>query len=80
VQRNAFISAFHKSLPDDFATKFKGRRPSCRRDMTPLELQLLYRIRAQCWKMNEEAGSRVYVVRDLQIVKFKPAPSQVAPQ
>jgi hypothetical protein len=70
--RNAFLSSFYKNLPQDFSTRFKGRRPSCRRDMTQIELQLIYRLRAQCWQMNQEAGSRQYVVRDLQILKLQP--------
>jgi hypothetical protein len=78
-QRDLFLVNFHKSLislPADVSSCFAGRHPSCRRDLSPLELQLLYKLRKKCWELNQEAGRRVFVVRDLRLEEYKPRREQ----
>lgn len=67
ADRNTFIRNFRRHLPKDTSAKFPGRVPMCRRDMTPHELQLLYRLREECHNRNQAAGCNAFYVRDLTL-------------
>ena len=50
----------------------QGQRvPTCGRDMTQPELNLLFSIRKQCYLANQEVGLMKYYVRDLEIAELK---------
>lgn len=66
-ERNNFIYRFRKNLPNGYKNDFPGRVPSCRRDMTQMELQLLYKLRQEVYHRNKAAGRIAFYVRDLTI-------------
>lgn len=67
ASRDDFIREFSRNLQNDFT----GRRPTCRRDMTPAELSLLYELRREAYARNKAAGQIAFVVRDLDIIELK---------
>lgn len=67
--RDNFIYRFRKNLPHGT----NGRPPTCRRDMTVPELELLYTLRKQVYEMNKEAGCLKYYVKDLTVA-ISPSP------
>lgn len=78
-ERDEFIRIFGSSIRSvSWRDKFPGRKPIARRDMTPPELRLLYLLRQEAHRMNQDAGEVAYQVIDLQLVKLKkpyPLPS-----
>jgi hypothetical protein len=66
TDRDNFIVNFRKLCP-----VFSARAPSCRRDMTVPELQLLYSNRQSCREANIKCGQFKYYTRDLKIVEMK---------
>jgi hypothetical protein len=74
-ERNNFIYKFRSNLTRDPSPLISGRPPSVRRDMVPMELALLYKLRKRCYEMNQAAGQRAYYVRDLTICEVTRRPS-----
>lgn len=66
-KRDDFIRAFRRALPD----YLQKRRPTItvRRDLMPAELDLHYKLKNECFEMNEKAGRIEYYYQDLQIKK-----------
>ena len=57
----------------NIAKRKNSSKPSnvfCRRDLTPLELDYLYKLRKHAYNSNKACGLFKYVVRDLQIVEL----------
>ena len=76
--RNNFIFNFRKNLP---TLPDQPRLPTCRRDMTVPELDLLYSLRKQCYAANSQMGQMKYYVRDLDISELAvPRPLNVPNQ
>ena len=65
--RNNFIFNFRKNLP---ALPDQPRLPTCRRDMTVPELNLLYSLRKECYNANCQVGQMKYYVKDLDIAEL----------
>lgn len=73
--RDDFLREFSRNL----ANNFTGRRPTVRRDMTPVELKLLYELRKEVYARNKAAGQIAFVVRDLDIIELKsPRPFKIS--
>jgi hypothetical protein len=71
-ERDSFLAIFSKSLRSlSWFENFPGRKPIARRDMTPPELRMLYLLRKECYRRNQEAGRVEFVVVDLQIVTLR---------
>lgn len=67
TDRDQFIRVFKANLPSTFTGRIRIRR-----DMTPIELQLLYGLRKKAFDLNQEAGWGLWFVRDLELVQNKP--------
>ena len=71
--RNDFIRLFRRNLSVHYNPSLQGGRlPSCRRDMSPPELQLLYILRKIAYNQNAAAGKNAWYVRDLILTETDP--------
>lgn len=67
-ERNTFIRNFRRTLiRSDVVAGLP--RPSARRDMSPMELQLLYILRKEAHDRNQAAGALRFYVEDLRLME-----------
>ena len=73
--RDTFIRHFNKFRRQCFPSA--ARPVTCRRDLTPLELQTHYAKKKECFEMNQAEGCFKYYYRDLEIYENRsPRPFQ----
>ena len=75
--RDKFIRYFNTHRKKHFPKAQADRIVTCRRDLTPLELEIHYAKLKECSYLNNEAGCYKYFYRDLEVFPCKePRPFQ----